>query len=311
MLGSGPEDADIIEMSAGKRWLPGLIGGRSRLVLVIAGVCALLAVGGTLVGLRLDASGPADPALAKLITETTTVPVNETVPAPTTPNTSVAVPVGGLPGQLASSGLSPSDSILVTTAAPFPVSGTRLTSDGKPEVLYVGNGYCPYCAAENWALIVALSRFGTFSGLSTSRSPLFENVPPIDSWTFYRSSYASPYLAFVPVETASNVLVSPKSNPSVAASYRKLQRLTPTEQAVFTMFDQPKLTPFLDFGGQAEQLGSQVQASALAHLTWSEIAADLRRPQTPAGMTILTAVDSLTAELCQLTADRPAAVCRS
>ncbi|HSR26568.1 MAG TPA: DUF929 family protein, partial [Candidatus Eisenbacteria bacterium] len=41
---------------------------------------------------------------------------------------------------------------------------------GRPEVLYVGAEYCPYCAAERWPLIVALSRFGTFSGVRAAAS---------------------------------------------------------------------------------------------------------------------------------------------
>ncbi len=44
-----------------------------------------------------------------------------------------------------------------------------LVKDGKPEVLYIG-AYCPFCAAERWAAIVALSRFGTFSVLRTVHS---------------------------------------------------------------------------------------------------------------------------------------------
>ena len=39
----------------------------------------------------------------------------------------------------------------------------------------------PYCAMESWPLIVALSRFGTLTGLATSRSPEFEHIAPVDS----------------------------------------------------------------------------------------------------------------------------------
>src|SRR5579883_612664 len=45
-----------------------------------------------------------------------------------------------------------------------------LTQDGKPEVLYMGAEYCPFCAAERWAMIAALSRFGSFSNLHTTTS---------------------------------------------------------------------------------------------------------------------------------------------
>ncbi len=55
------------------------------------------------------------------------------------------------------------------TSTPTSISGAPLTSGGKPEMLYMGAEYCPYCAAERWSMIVALSRFGTFSGLATTR----------------------------------------------------------------------------------------------------------------------------------------------
>src|SRR6185437_6327120 len=44
------------------------------------------------------------------------------------------------------------------------------TAGGKPEVLYIGGQYCPFCAAERWALAAAVSRFGTLSGLGLIHS---------------------------------------------------------------------------------------------------------------------------------------------
>jgi hypothetical protein len=224
------------------------------------------------------------------------------------------VPLSKLPGASysvsASSGSSSSSSIeLVLGSMPSAVSGPPLTADGKFEVLYVATEYCPYCVAENWALIVALSRFGTFSGLSTSRSPYFDDIPPVDGWTFYGSSYKSRYLAFVPVETYSNVLKSPHADPASAKSYRALQRLTAAQQADVSRYDRGRETPFFDFGGQATLTGSAVEPVVLAGESWSKIAADLRRPATPAGGAILAAAAMLTSELCQLTGDRPAAAC--
>ena len=45
-------------------------------------------------------------------------------------------------------------------------TGSPLTLNGKPEFLYIGADYCPYCAVERWAMAVALSKFGTLSGMS-------------------------------------------------------------------------------------------------------------------------------------------------
>jgi hypothetical protein len=278
------------------------IGRRGRRVL--AGACALLAVGGTLVGLRLSSGGPADPALATLITEVTTVRVNELGSGG----------AGTYSGELLSpesSASSASSSNLLFDGFPSPTgaNGRPLSSGGKPEVFYVATEYCPFCTAQSWPLIIALSRFGEFSGLGTSRSPTFEKIPPIDGWTFYGSSYKSSYLAFVPVETHSNVLVNLKADPGDPASYRGLQRLTAAEQAVFHAFDRGGQTPFIDFGGTATALGSDIIPATLTGLTWSQIAADLRRPGSTAGAAILFSATVLTAELCRLTGDRPATAC--
>ena len=37
------------------------------------------------------------------------------------------------------------------------ISDKALTSNGKPEMLYIGAEYCPYCAAMRWSMAVAVS----------------------------------------------------------------------------------------------------------------------------------------------------------
>src|ERR1022692_1312734 len=76
-------------------------------------------------------------------------------------------------------------------------TGPLLVADRKPEVVFVGAQYCPYCAAERWALAVALSRFGAFSGLQLIRSSSTEVYPNTATLSFYRSSYSSKRLVFV------------------------------------------------------------------------------------------------------------------
>jgi Domain of unknown function (DUF929) len=301
------DDADVIEQVPrqfnspavpGLPALHGIIGtGRRRLV-VIAAACALLVTAATLVTFRLTEGPRTDPALAGLITEVTTVPVGKSVP--------------GLPGLPASawSASAYSSTLLISSGTLNAVSGPPLTRSGKPEVLYVATEYCPYCAMENWPLIVALSRFGQFTGLTTSRSPEFEHIAPIDSWTFYGSHYTSPYLAFVPVEQYSNVRVNAKANPNASKSYRKLQQLTPAQQAIFAKYDKPGSTPFLDFGNRAVQIGSgPIPPQLMTGKSWPQLAAALRQPKTDLGAALLNEADSLTAELCRLTGDRPASAC--
>jgi hypothetical protein len=134
-------------------------------------------------------------------------------------------------------------------------------------------------------------------------------IPPIDTWTFYRSSYTSNYLAFVPVETYSNVLVNPTASPLRATSYRVLQKLTPAERAVFEKIDKQHFTPFTDLGGKTELLGSPVSPYPLEHLTWSQLVTALRAHRGTTAEQIIGAADAITAELCVLTGNKPASAC--
>jgi hypothetical protein len=188
-------------------------------------------------------------------------------------------------------------------------------------VFYDSVQYCPFCAAQNWPLIVALSRFGTFTGLTRIRSTAWSdgivNIPPLDTWSFYHSTYTSRYLAFVPVEEASNQLVTPKANPAKGSSYRPLQKLTPAQKALVKKYEtgKQKMVPFLDFGNKLVLAGAQYPPQDLlgvggkSPLTWSQIAASLNDPNSQAGESIRNAAVFLTADLCVLTANKPQSVC--
>jgi Domain of unknown function (DUF929) len=274
-----------------------LTGTKRRRLFAIGTACVLLLGVAAAVTLTRVIGAPADPALAQLITEVTTVPVGTSLPG---------LPPPPVPSQGGSATVQ-----LIDPGPSKQVSGPPLTAAGKPEILYVGAGYCPFCGMENWPLIVALSRFGRFAGLGASRTPEFEQIPPIDSWTFYGSSYTSPYLVFVPVETYSNVQVSANGHPDSAKGYRRLQKLTPAQQALLTKYDKPGSIPFVDFAGQAVQIGAGSVPSLFTGKTWQQIAADLGQPKTALGANLLDEADSLTAELCRLTGNRPATACPS
>jgi hypothetical protein len=297
------DDADVIEQvsrqfafpaTPGLPFLRGIAGTRRRWLVVIAAAGTLLVTAATLVTVRLTAGPRTDPVLAGLIREVTTVPVGRSLPG---------LPASASPASAYSSALTGAGGLTA-------VSGPPLTRGGTPEVLYVATEYCPYCAMENWPLIVALSRFGRFTGLTTSRSPQFEHIAPVDSWTFYGARYASPYLSFVPVERYSSVLVNATADPDARDSYRKLQQLTPAQQALFARYDKTRSVPFLDFGNHAAQTGSgPIPAQLMTGKSWQQLAAALRQPSTDLGSALLTEADSLTAELCRLTGDLPASAC--
>ena len=109
-------------------------------------------------------------------------------------------------------------------------SGTILRgADGKPEITYIGAEYCPYCAAERWAIAVALSRFGTFSDLSGTHSSGSDVYPNTQTLSFYGSSYSSPYVDFQAVEEA--------TNQQVGGAYQTLQAPTAAESALLSSYD--------------------------------------------------------------------------
>jgi Domain of unknown function (DUF929) len=283
-----PVHPEIIEFSPGRSERPAhpvksrlLIAGAAAAVIIIAVVVVFAGFkpGGS--ASASVAAGRANPALARLIAQVTSVPVS----------TSDAAGDGG--GQV--------------TGTPARVTGKPLTAGGKPEVFFVGEEFCPYCATERWAIIVALSRFGTFTGLSTIRSDKYPPFPSLDTWTFYRSAYSSKYLAFIPVETRSNIPTS--HNTQSTPSYTTLQKLTPAQQAIFTKYERSNAVPFLDFGNKYVLVGSSFSPGVLVDKTWSQIAAALRQPRSATGQAILGTANYVTAEICALTGDQPASAC--
>lgn len=190
----------------------------------------------------------------------------------------------------------------------IPTSGQpALTSGGKPEILYVGAEYCPYCAAERWALAVALSRFGTFANLRlihSSSSDVYPNTPTL---SFYKSSYTSNYVQFTPVEW-----FGLKNNGVV------LQNLTSAQTALMAKYDAAPYTsvqnhpyPFVDIGNQYLVISAQYLPSSLANLSWTQVAADIRNPGSSVAKGVDGAANSITAAICKITKNAPAAVCNS
>ncbi len=184
-----------------------------------------------------------------------------------------------------------------------------LTLNGKPEVLYVGAEYCPYCAAERWSMVVALSRFGTFSGLKATSSSSTDIYPSTQTFSFYGSSYTSKYLSFVPVEKTTN-------------TYAPLQKLTGAENKVFLKYDVPPYSgsanstssqgnpiPFIDLANRYIEVGAEYNPQVLHGLSLGTIAGSLTVPSSPVAQGIEGGANYFTAALCKLTNSQPTSVC--
>lgn len=195
---------------------------------------------------------------------------------------------------------------------PLTVSGQKpLTDPGTPVFLYEGAEYCPFCAAERWSMIMALSRFGTFSGLRITFSSTTDSYPDTATFSFSKATYKSQYVVFRPYELATNEPAASSSDCNVNG-YACLE--TPPSNYAALLEDQGSGSfPFMDFGNKLIQAGAAFgsQPQVLAGLTQDQIAADLTNPSSPVTQAEVGSANYLTAALCTLTGDQPSTVCSS
>ncbi len=184
--------------------------------------------------------------------------------------------------------------------------------DGKPEFFYMGAEWCPYCAAQRWGMVVALSRFGTFSHLSQITSSSSDVYPNTPTFTFYGSTYSSSYIDFVALETQTNQQDS-------SGNYPVLETPTAQEQQLVSKYDAPPYVssgsqgsiPFIDIANQYIVSGASYSPQVLSGLSAQQIASDLSNQSSPVAQGILGTANYLTAAICMTTNQQPASVCKT
>lgn len=254
----------------------------------VAAIGVVVAIVGTMVGLSLQDRGGtvAAPDLggtAKVIDAVT------------------AVPAGALDTVGAGQG--------INTPAAIDVGAPAVTNDGKPEILYIGAEYCPFCASQRWPLVIALSRFGTFSRLGLTTSSASDVYPSTPTLSFHGSTYSSDAISFVAVETETNQLAAS------GVGYEPLETLTAEQQQLMKTYDVPPYTsqagsiPFLLIGNRFVISGSSYPPDVLQGKTWQQIASALSDPTTPIAKQVLAAANMLTAAICEFTDGQPSTVC--
>jgi hypothetical protein len=211
---------------------------------------------------------------------------------------------------------------VVQVSPPIAVKGqpplTAQTSSGTtvPEVFYMGAEYCPYCAAQRWSTIIALSRFGQWSGLGNMASYAHDTYPNTPTFTFVRASYKSKYLVFKGVEEYANYLNAAGTN------YQPLQTPTSAQLALVEKYDTGKyihgLTksdgnpiPFISFDNKFLVSGASYSPDTLTNLTRANIATGLSDPTSPVTDAIIASANYQTAAICSLTNNQPSNVCTS
>jgi thiol-disulfide isomerase/thioredoxin len=180
--------------------------------------------------------------------------------------------------------------------APTAINGSMLISNGKPEILYVGAEFCPFCAAERWSLIVALSKFGTFSGLEYMLSSSTDIYPNTPTFTFLNASYSSPYVSLATVE-----IMDRNRNP--------LQTMTSSEQALFNEYDKTESIPFIDISNQFVIATSQYTPSVLSGEGWDQVAAQLNNASNNYALNIDGSANSIIRDICAVDGNNPGTIC--
>jgi hypothetical protein len=291
-----------------------------RRVLVAAAVVVVLVAAAVVVHETGESNGGS--RVADSSTTLATAPTTEPTPPATAPAVTIpGPPSADLVAKLTASvptsvldavGAGSTTSRLINISSTAPISQPPLSADnGKPRVLWIGAEYCPFCAAQRWPLIVALSRFGTFSNLgltssaATTPSGQSETDPDTQSFTFHGSTYASPYVSFEAVEEEDR-------------AYKTLDTPTAEEQAALTAFDAPPWVPaseagsipFVEYWASFVSSGSAFDPLVLQGKTALQIATALSDPTTDIAKAVDGSANMITAALCAVLADLPASICR-
>ncbi|MDA8267548.1 MAG: DUF929 family protein [Actinomycetota bacterium] len=183
-----------------------------------------------------------------------------------------------------------------------------LTFDGKPGVFYMGGEFCPFCAAERWAIITSLSRFGTFSGLKTMQSSPIDVYPKTQTFTFRTTRYTSPYV--------SAKLVEVYGQDKATGTHPVINKPTNQEDALIKKYDVGGTTrsgtiPFSDWGNKVIFTGASYNPNPLQGLSRTRIAASLKNPKNPVTKLVLGASNYMSAAVCSIDGGKPGAVCTS
>jgi len=232
-------------------------------------------------------------------------PASVTAPlAAVSPSVFDSIGVAGMPAAL-----------VVTAKQPL------LKQGALSRFVYVGAEYCPYCAMDRWAMVTALDRFGSFTGLAILDSSSTDTPASIPTLSFLRSRYSSPYIVFTAYEEEDrnrNPLTTPPTN---VATLFDTYDAPPNGNG--TAFDSGQGgIPFIDVANKYVSAGTPGSFSTIINalqgdgLTNSQIAQAIADPTSPIGQAMgakyeIGEANYLSAAICSVNGGKPSTVCGS
>ncbi len=188
---------------------------------------------------------------------------------------------------------------------PQPISGPTYSVGGKPGGFYMGAEYCPYCATQRWPLVIALSKFGTWTGLQTMKSSSTDVWPSTPTVTFLHATYTSKYFGFDHWELETR-------------TYKSLQKPSARGQSLFNKYNLQGGIPFIYLDGKyvINEVGYSPQylrKGGGQHTDGISFTAAL--DSIAGGSSTLAAnveanAGAITADICQITHGHPGSVCK-
>jgi len=166
------------------------------------------------------------------------------------------------------------------------VSKETVRRNGKLLMFFMGAEYCPYCAAERWAIVRSLQKFGQWDGLkqtiSAARDQPFLNLPTYD---FTKATYNSPHIEFVAREIKDR-------------EFKPLEKLLKTEEKLVRKHNPKKEIPFVLIGGRFVQVGSGFPPKIFIGHTFRQTETELKKIESEIRKTIDEEANVISALLC-------------
>ncbi len=166
---------------------------------------------------------------------------------------------------------------------------------GKSLVYFMGAGFCPFCAAERWAVVKALERFGKWDGLMEDKSAghdeKYLNVP---TFNLARAKFESDAVEFMGKETADR-------------DFEPLQELDEKDYEILDMYNPDQMIPFLLVDGQYMQVGAGFTPEMIHEMSHDAVRAELDNPNSATGKAMRAEIDNITALLCKSTGGKGSA----
>ncbi len=196
-----------------------------------------------------------------------------------------------------------------------------LRSGSLSRFVYVGAEYCPYCAMDRWAMVTALDRFGSFTGLKQIDSSSTDTPASIPTLSFLGSKYTSKYIVFTPYEEEDRNRNPLETVPNDVSNLFSTYDAPPNGNG--TVFNNNSGgIPFIDVANKYVSAGTPTAFQAVINgtendsLTHVQIAQAVNDPTSAVGVAmgakyIVGEANYLSAAVCAVDGAKPASVCGS